>query len=110
MKHDHHEKAAANALSPAHGIIQVPLPRSLNNWTAAIRDAEFGKSLHEGVLERGETGHHRYKGIAQSLGELVGSCHNSRQTISHFDHIPDDRKAFGVIAVEQPLVAMTAQS
>jgi len=28
---DHHEKAAADPLSPAHGIIQVPRPRSPQN-------------------------------------------------------------------------------
>src|SRR5215472_7694665 len=106
---DHHQETAADALAAAHRIIEVPLPGSLNNPASGISYAKLRKTLHEGVLERGQTRHDRYDGITQSLGNLVRCSHDSSQEIGGLDDLLDDRKSLGVVALEQPLIATTVQ-
>src|SRR5262249_6091671 len=98
-----------DALAAAYRIVEVPFPRSINNWTAGISDAEFRKPLHESVLERRQTRHHRYDGIAQSLGKFIRSSHHLGQEMSGLDDLLDYWKTFGAIAVEQPLMPAAAQ-
>jgi len=65
--------------------------------------------MHESVLEQGQTRHHRYDGIAQSLGKFVRSSHHLGQEMSGIDDLLDYWKTLGAIAVEQLLISASAQ-
>lgn len=71
----HENEAAANSIATAQPIIEISLPIPFNNRTSVITDTQFGKSLHECVLERGQPRDHRYDGVSQSLGKLVRGSH-----------------------------------
>jgi hypothetical protein len=81
----------------------------LDDRASAIRNTELGQPLHEGTLKRGQTRHHGYDGIAERLRKPVRSSHRPGQEIRGPDDLLDHGTAFGAVALEQPLIATTAQ-
>src|SRR5580658_32279 len=89
--------------------MEIALPRPFHNRTARISNTKFGKPLDECVLKRGQVRDHGNDGVAQGLGKLVRSSHDFGQAVCCLNHMLDHWQAFGTIAVEQLLIAMTVQ-